>query len=258
MIAAAYKDSEKKVESDKLLNRINSIFGTGSVIAPIKSEGTEMQQDYTDDVKEGENTPGGRKRTMTVTVVKGAKTLPHTEYVQKLQDQQLLAKRKAPESQSPTFPVPAPVTVGSGGGLALSLPSSRHPPETSSWSSSSTSFLANSSRRGQDSSITSNGGDSIVTATGDEETEDGDSTPFFSSSSAPQQISYQNPLTSSIQSSTNYHHFNSIYSQPISTTSFAGTAADTPEFPSLPATPCREPNATGSYDDSLHKKPRMS
>lgn len=220
MIATEYKDNDKKIKSDQLLTKINAIpslstKSSSSVQgAIVLCEGeTDVVEDNVDAMQEG------RKRKMTVTVVKSSTTLAHSEYI----NQQQLQQKKLLSSASQSSIVP----LHSGPSLSLSIPTH------------------NSS-----SVASSGGGDSVATTDDVDTIYDGDSTPCFPLQGTPHAsgMLYQNPLNYS----TSLYQFNSS-TQQYPASNPMGTAADTPEFPSLPATPGIEPNA----HDTASKKPRI-
>eukprot|EP00597_Dinobryon_sp_UTEXLB2267_P006808 CAMPEP_0170096614 /NCGR_PEP_ID=MMETSP0019_2-20121128/28703_1 /TAXON_ID=98059 /ORGANISM="Dinobryon sp., Strain UTEXLB2267" /LENGTH=454 /DNA_ID=CAMNT_0010318663 /DNA_START=199 /DNA_END=1563 /DNA_ORIENTATION=+ len=104
MIAAEYKDNDKKVRSDQILQKVSSIGSNSSLptsssfsskqrtqspntpTAITMSEDsflTESQLQHQDSFDAGDGS--GRKRKMIVTVIKSATTLEHSEYVQQQQ-----------------------------------------------------------------------------------------------------------------------------------------------------------------------------
>ena len=107
MIAAEYKDSDKKVRSDQILQKVLSINSTSTSTLPISSSFSSKQRSHSpitptsvimsEDSLFPESQPppqqqdsetgdgSGRKRKMLVTVVKSATTLAHSEYVQQQQ-----------------------------------------------------------------------------------------------------------------------------------------------------------------------------
>lgn len=217
MIATEYKDNDKKLKGDQLLTKINAIPSLSTSV-PGKNVPREGDNDAVEE--SADSIHEGRKRKMTVTVVKSSTTLAHSEYIsqQQLQQKKLLSSA----SQSPIFP------HHPGPSLSLSMPTNNS---------------------------ASSGGDSVVTTDDVDTTYDGDSTPCFPLQGTPHATGmlYQNPLNHS----TSLYQFNSTqqaqYSSFYSASNPRGTAADTPEFPSLPATPCIEPNA----HDTANKKPRI-
>jgi hypothetical protein len=221
MIATEYKDNDKKLKGDQLLTKINAIPSLSTSSSSVLGKNVLREGDNDAAEESVDSIHEGRKRKMTVTVVKSSTTLAHSEYIsqQQLQQKKLLSSA----SQSPIFPqYPGPSL------LSLSVPTNNS---------------------------ASSGGDSVVTTDDVDTTYDGDSTPCFPPQGTPHATGmlYQNPLNHSTSS----YQFNSTqqaqYSSFYSASNPRGTAADTPEFPSLPATPCIEPNA----HDTANKKPRI-
>lgn len=222
MIATEYKDNDKKLKSDQLLTKINAISPLAITSSSAPSSNVLREGDDAAEYISADTIHEGRKRKMTVTVVKSSTTLAHSEYMNQQQQQKRLLSSS---SQSPIFaPQPGPV-------LSLSVPTN------------------------YSSSVASSGGDSVLTTDDADTLYDGDSTPCFPLQGTPHASGaiYQNPLNLS----TSLYQSNSTQQQALySSSSYhnTGTAADTPEFPSLPATPCIEPNAT----DNSSKKQRMT